>query len=83
MTDSFERAASREGVDQAKTGFRIHFLVYLAVQVLLFFVWLSTPHSGETLPWFVYPLLGWGIGVVAHYAVVRSFVRSRERRPGA
>jgi hypothetical protein len=83
MTDSFERAASTEGVAAAKTGFRIHFLVYLAVQVFLFLIWLSTPHTGDTLPWFVYPLLGWGIGIVAHYAAVRSFVRSRERRPDA
>jgi hypothetical protein len=81
--ESFERAASKEGVDQAKTGFRIHFLVYLAVQVLLFAIWALTPHRGEVMPWFLYPLLGWGIGVVAHYAAMRAYVRSRVRPPSA
>jgi hypothetical protein len=76
MMDSFERAANKEVVDQVKLGFRIHLFVYLAVQVLLVVTWWFTSNNGEVMPWFIFPLLGWGIGVVAHYAAVRSHLRA-------
>ena len=58
----------------AKLGFYIHFSVYVGVNVLLFFVWWFT--RGDTsvpnasFPWFIFPLVGWGIGVLAHYLAV-------------
>lgn len=78
--DSFERAAQREIVDYQRLGFRIHFAVYLAVQALLFATWFLTSRTddGSGFPWFVFPLLGWGIGLAAHYAVYS--VVSRQRR---
>jgi Domain of unknown function (DUF1707)/2TM domain len=36
---------------------------YLAVMALLWLVWLVT---GAGYPWPVWPMLGWGIGVVGH-----------------
>jgi 2TM domain-containing protein len=81
--DSFERAASREGVDQARIGFRIHLFVYVAVQVMLAAIWWFTSNQGEVMPWFIFPLLGWGIGVVAHYAAVRSRLRAKAEPPAA
>jgi polyhydroxyalkanoate synthesis regulator phasin len=73
-TDAFERAARRELEHEAKWGFRIHFGVYAAVQLLLFVIWAYTPHAHGGMPWFLYPLLGWGIGVVAHYIAMRAWI---------
>ena len=77
MTDAFERAAHAE----ARRGFRIHLFVYVAVQLLLFVTWYMTSDGGNAMPWFVFPLIGWGIGLVAHYAAMRPTVR--RERPGA
>jgi hypothetical protein len=50
-------------------GFRYHFLAYVIVNAILIVVNLMHP---EHL-WFFWPLLGWGIGIVAHgYAVSRE-----------
>lgn len=76
MDDAFERAASRERTEARRLGFRIHLWVYLAVNVLLVATWALT---GGSFPWFIFPLLGWGIGVVAHYAAIRPVSLSRER----
>jgi hypothetical protein len=48
---------------QAKRAFWVHFAIYLAVNALLVLIWAMT--SAESF-WPVWPMLGWGIGVVAH-----------------
>jgi hypothetical protein len=48
---------------RAKRGFWVHFAVYLAVNALLVAIWAMTSASYF---WPVWPMLGWGIGVVAH-----------------
>jgi hypothetical protein len=46
-------------------GFKIHFVTYALVNLLLLAVnLLTTPNQ----LWFYWPLLGWGIGIVAHGA---------------
>jgi 2TM domain len=48
-------------------GFKIHFAAYVAVNLLLIIInLLTTPH----LLWFYWPLIGWGIGLIAHGAAV-------------
>lgn len=48
-------------------GFKIHFAAYVGVNLLLLVInLLTTPN----LLWFYWPLLGWGIGIVAHGAAV-------------
>jgi hypothetical protein len=80
MTDAFERAAERaEAEDRrrrreraargARKSFQIHATVFVAVQLLLVVVWALV---GMGHPWFLYALFGWGIGLAAHYAVVRD-----------
>jgi uncharacterized protein (DUF486 family) len=78
--DPFDRAVQSELVKGARTGFRIHLFVYLAVQVLLVATWWFTSNNGEVMPWFIFPLLGWGIGVVAHYLGVRATLHGRTER---
>jgi hypothetical protein len=61
-----------------RKGFRIHATVFVAVQVLIVAVWaLVWAGGGGSYPWFVYPLLGWGIGLAAHYAAVRDNFKRR------
>lgn len=57
-----------------RTAFRIHASVFVAAQVLLIAIWALTWQfdHGTAYPWFIYPLLGWGIGLIAHYVFVRS-----------
>jgi fatty acid desaturase len=71
-TEHRQRRQERWASGQRK-GFRIHATVFVAVQVLLIAVWvLAWQVGGTSYPWFIYPLLGWGIGLVAHYAAVHE-----------
>lgn len=76
--DAFERAARRE-IDEPKVGFRIHFAVYVGVQILLIATWVLTSNwdNGVPFPWPIFPLLGWGIGLAAHYV---SYATQRRHR---
>ena len=61
-----------------KVGLYIHTTVYVAVNVLLITINLSTA-PGRL--WFEWPLLGWGIGLLAHAAAAFSLAgRRREWR---
>ena len=61
-----------------KVGLYIHATVYVAVNVLLITINLSTA-PGRL--WFEWPLLGWGIGLLAHAAAAFSLAgRRREWR---
>jgi hypothetical protein len=93
MTDDpFDRAverveAAQEQLDAERRtrwssgrrrGFRIHATVFVAVQLLLVAIWaLSWATEGDSYPWFIFPLFGWGIGLAAHYAAVRGNLRSQ------
>ena len=52
---------------RAKRKFWMHVGVYVAVNALLVFVW--AVGSNDSF-WPVWPMLGWGIGVLAHAARV-------------
>ena len=65
--EAYEQAKERL---EAKYGFYIHLSVYVAVNLLLVIINLST--SSEAF-WFQFPLLGWGIGVVFHALSVFVF----------
>ena len=69
---------AREKVEEKK-GFYTHFIVYILVNILLVIIWAAT---GAGFPWFIFPLGGWGIGVLFHFLGVFVFSRqtSWERR---
>ncbi len=48
---------------QNRQGFIIHVHMFAAVNVALFAIWRAT---GAGYPWFLWPLFGWGIGLVGH-----------------
>lgn len=70
MTDDFARAAFREREARQirrRRLFWTHAAIWAAVNLMLVVIWAIT-WSGH--PWFLYPLLGWGIGLAAHAASV-------------
>ena len=62
---------ARKRVEEKK-GFYIHFAVYILVNIMLVIIWAVT---GAGFPWFVFPLGGWGIGVLFHFLGVFVFSR--------
>ncbi len=63
--------SARKRVEEKK-GFYTHFAVYIAVNILLVIIWWAT---GAGFPWFIFPLGGWGIGVLFHFLGVFVFSR--------
>ena len=60
----YERAKKR--VEELKSLY-IHLVVYITVNIALFILnMLTSPNE----LWFVFPLLGWGIGLSVHFVVV-------------
>ncbi|MGO8987265.1 MAG: 2TM domain-containing protein [bacterium] len=58
--ETYQRARKRV---EAKIGFYIHLSVYVGVNVLLIIInLLTSPHY----LWFIWPLMGWGIGIFLH-----------------
>lgn len=61
------------------TGFFFHFSAYVLVNAILIAVnLLLTPDK----LWFYWPLLGWGIGILAHGLAVRFSQKEAVRRRG-
>jgi len=62
---------ARKRVEEKK-GFYTHFAIYLAINTMLVIIWVVT---GAGFPWFVFPLGGWGIGILFHFLGVFVFSR--------
>jgi len=55
---------------RARASFPGHLIPFLAVNGFLIFIYtVATPGA---LPWFLFPLFGWGIGLVSHWTAVKS-----------
>ena len=54
---------------QRRAGFRVHATAYLILSVFFWLLWALTggPHFNNGLPWPIWPMLGWGIGLLFHY----------------
>ncbi len=62
MTEDEVYKRARNRMEEIK-GFYIHLFAYIVVNIGLFVInYLSSPQYW----WFVWPLLGWGIGLVSH-----------------
>jgi hypothetical protein len=64
---------ARKRVEEKK-GFYIHLTVYICVNAILVVIWAFTGR-GQGVPWFVFPLGGWGIGILFHFLGVFVFSR--------
>lgn len=70
--DPVEATAVRERHQAAERGARAHLTSYAAGVALMVGIWLVTAVVfGATYFWPVWPILGWGIGVVSHVVPVR------------
>ena len=49
---------------EARRGFYTHLTAYLLINTVLAAIWLVTADGG--LFWPIFPMLGWGIGLVFH-----------------
>ena len=56
-----------------KKEFYNHVAVYVVINILLVIIWAFTGHG---YPWFIWPLAGWGVGIIFHGFSV--FVFNRE-----
>ncbi len=65
---------ARKRVEEKK-GFFMHLAVYICVNIFLVIIWAAT---GDGFPWFVFPLGGWGIGILFHFLGVFVFTRQTE-----
>jgi signal transduction histidine kinase len=70
--DAVRRARQRAAVE---AGFYLHFVTYLGVIAFLALINLLTARY----PWFIWPAMGWGIGVLSHYMAVFGSRAVRER----
>ncbi|MFI5397499.1 MAG: ATP-binding protein [Candidatus Binatia bacterium] len=59
----------------AEVAFHAHLMSYLGVMAFLALINLLTTHY----PWFIWPAMGWGIGLFAHYMAVFGSRLLRER----
>lgn len=57
-----------------RASFKRHLSVYIVMNIFFWILWYfskykgsHTDFSGMKLPWPVWPMLGWGIGLVFHY----------------
>ena len=63
---------------QARTGFVVHLAMYVVMNLGLALIWFI---GGRGYPWFLWPLFGWGIAIVAHaITLVIGPDTARERR---
>ena len=67
-----QRARRRAG---AEVGFYSHLMSYLGVMAFLALINLLT----DRYPWFLWPAIGWGIGLFSHYMAVFGSRMVRER----
>jgi hypothetical protein len=65
-------------IDAARRGVAIHVAAYLAMSLTVIGVWLAVALAvGAWYFWPIWPMLGGGIGVVAHAVPVHRYARSR------
>lgn len=61
MENDLEAIAKRRV--QARMGFVVHASIYAVMNIGMALIWFL---GGRGYPWFLWPLFGWGMGVVAH-----------------
>ena len=53
---------------EERVKFKRHFSSYVLVNLFLWLLWLFTDGRNNVgIPWPLWPMLGWGIGIASHY----------------
>lgn len=71
MTQEEIYKIARKRVEEKK-GLLVHAIVYVFINIILFLIWFFTSRE---YPWFIWPLGGWGIGLIFHALGVFVFDR--------
>jgi len=58
----------------AKKEFRIHLFMYCIINFGLFMIYVITT-GFDGYPWFIWSLLGWGVGLASHYFSMRASLK--------
>ena len=74
MSDEELHDIAKKRVEK-KRDFYKHLSFYIFVNTILIIVWATTGTHSEPVPWFVYPLGGWGFFVIWNYLEVFVFDR--------
>jgi hypothetical protein len=70
----YEQAKKRV---EARRGFFFHLIAYIVVNIMLVLIWAFA--AGGGYPWFIFPLGGWGIGLLFHGLGVFAFLQASDK----
>ena len=72
MTELEEYQKAKDRVQEVK-GFYAHATMFALVNVALVILNLATLRKNDGVIWFIWPLIGWGIGLAVHAISVFGF----------
>jgi len=62
---------------EARKGFFFHLIAFIVVNIMLVLIWAFA--AGGGYPWFIFPLGGWGIGLLFHSLGVFVFLQTSDK----
>lgn len=62
--ENYKKAYRKIRAEEEKQNFSIHLAVYILINIMLGFI--NFYYTPGTI-WFIYPAIGWGIGVFVNY----------------
>jgi hypothetical protein len=62
--EKYKKAYRKLMLKKERQGFKVHAIIYAGVNAGLITINMLTVPQ---FPWFVFPLIGWGIGLANHY----------------
>ena len=61
-----------------RVGFKRHLATYIVINAFFWFLWYFTDRNDEDsagVPWPIFPMLGWGIGIMFSFLGAYVFVK--------
>lgn len=60
-----------------RVGFKRHLATYIVINAMFWCLWFFTDHRDEEagVPWPIFPMLGWGIGIVFSFLNAYVFMK--------
>ncbi len=55
---------------EMKLSFYVNVALYIIINSFLIYIWYS---AGSASPWIIWPIVGWGIGILVHYLLAFVF----------
>jgi len=77
LLEEYKKAYRNVVIREEKKIFKIHLVIYVFVNAVMASI--NLMYSPQVL-WSVYPLIGWGIGLIAHYLTSVKWIEKRIKR---